>query len=221
VDDRDDVAPDGSPVDVYLALPAEPALGYVRSVLAHRSSVLDLGSGPGRLADALAADGHDVVAVDDSPLMLAHVVGAEPVLEDVWALDLDRRFDAVLASSHLLNDPEPSRRLQLLQVCRAHVRDGGTVVIQRYPPGWQPTEGRSEVGEVGVHLHDVVGHADGSFSAIVTYRLGDRRWDQAFAGWVVDDDELASLAAAAGFAVGEPIDAGRAWVVLRPSGSGP
>jgi hypothetical protein len=72
-----------------------------------------------------------------------------------------------------------------------------------------------------VHLHDVVHHDDGSFSAIVTYRLGDRGWDQPFAAWIVDDDELASLAASTGFAVGEPIDAGRAWVVLRPSGDGP
>jgi SAM-dependent methyltransferase len=214
----DEVAPDGSPVAVYRALPAEPALGYVRSLVSGPASILDLGCGPGRLANPLAADGHQVVAVDDSAGMLADVTGAETVLADVWTLDLDRRFDLVLALSHLVNEPERSRRLDLLRVCRAHVRDGGTVLVQRYPPGWQPGEGTSEVGDVGVHLHDVVHHGDGSFSAVVTYRLGGHGWDQAFTAIVVDDDELAALASATGFVVAETIDTEGAWVVLRPDG---
>src|SRR5262245_568069 len=206
--DDEDVAPDGSPVDVYRALPAEPALSLVRSVLCGfqglhgRASILDLGSGPGRLANALAAEGHRVVAVDDSADMLAHVTGAEAVLADVWTLDLGRRFDVVLALSHLVNEPERERRLQLLQVCRAHVSPDGIVVVQRYPPDWQPVEGTNEVGDVRVHLHDVVGHEDGSFSAVVTYRLGDRQWAQPFTARVVDDGVLASLAAASGFVLG-------------------
>ncbi len=97
----DAVAPDGSPVDVYLALPAEPELGHVRSVLSPGSAVLDLGCGVGRLSNPLAADGHEVVAVDESAEMLAHVIGPEAVLADLWHLDLGRRFDVVLATSHL------------------------------------------------------------------------------------------------------------------------
>ncbi len=70
-----DVAPDGSPVEVCLALPAEPDLSRVCSVLPSLTSVLDLGSGPGRIANPLSAAGHDVVAVDDLSEVLTHVVG--------------------------------------------------------------------------------------------------------------------------------------------------
>jgi SAM-dependent methyltransferase len=188
------------------------------AIVAGPASILDLGCGPGRLANPLAADGHRVVAVDDSAAMLAHLVGAEPLLADVWTLDLGRRFDVVLALSHLVNEPERSRRLRLLRVCRAHVRDGGAVLVQRYPPGWQPVEGESHVGDVGVHLHDVTHHEDGSFSAVVTYRLGDQRWAQPFSALVVGDRELASLASETGFVVGETLDTGGAWIVLRPDG---
>ena len=52
------------------------------------ASVLDLGSGPGRIANPLARAGHDVVAVDDSQAMLDHVEGATTVLADLWTLDL-------------------------------------------------------------------------------------------------------------------------------------
>jgi hypothetical protein len=103
-------------------------------------------------------------------------------------------------------------------VCRAHVAAEGLVVVQRYAPGWQPVEGSNEVGAVRVHLHDVIGRADGSFSAVVTYRLRDQEWEQPFTARVVDDIELASLASATGFAVGETLDADGAWVVLRPDG---
>ena len=56
-----DTAPDGSPVELYLALSPEPDLTRVCSVLHPNWSVLDLGSGPGRIANPLAADGHEVV----------------------------------------------------------------------------------------------------------------------------------------------------------------
>jgi SAM-dependent methyltransferase len=216
----DEVAPDGSPVDVYRALPAEPALGFVRSVLRGPASILDLGSGPGRLANPLAAEGHRVVAIDDSAAMLAHISHAETVLADVWTLDLGRRFDVVLALSHLVNEPHRARRLQLLSVCRAHVAADGLVVVQRYSPGWQPVESDNAVGDVEVHLHDVVDHEDGSFSAVMTYRLRDQQWAQPFTARVVDDGELASLASTTGFVVGETLDADGAWVVLRSDGSG-
>jgi 2-polyprenyl-3-methyl-5-hydroxy-6-metoxy-1,4-benzoquinol methylase len=75
------VAPDGSPVDVYRALPSEPDSSRIRSILNEVGSILDLGCGPGRFSNPLAAAGHRVVAVDDSAEMLSWVLGAETVLE--------------------------------------------------------------------------------------------------------------------------------------------
>lgn len=68
-----DVAPDGSPVAVYLWLPAEPEFTPVLDAIAAPATVLDLGCGVGRLANTLAARGSWVTGVDESAAMLAHL----------------------------------------------------------------------------------------------------------------------------------------------------
>lgn len=213
-----DVASDGSPVDVYRALSCEPDLSRLRSILPQGASILDLGCGSGRLSNPLAAAGHHVVAVDDSAEMLAWVEGAETVLGDVFALDLRRRFHAVLALSHLINGHERWMRSQLLRVCRKHVDDDGVVIVQPYRPGWVPTETTSSAGRVGVHLHDVV-DLDGGFGAAVTYTLGERSWTQRFSAAIVDDEEMAALAAMNDLSVIGAVDGDDAWVLLEPARS--
>lgn len=208
-----DVAPDGSPVAVYLALPSAADVSCVRSVLRPHCSVLDLGSGVGRIANALAAAGHEVVAVDNSAGMLSHVVGAERLQHDVWTLDLGRRFDAVLALSHLINHHSRARRLALLRVCRRHVRDDGVILVQRYAPADPLVEGVHRVGDVEVRLHDVETVGDG-FSARVTYRIGDQSWSQAFDAAIVDDADLRSMAAAVGLSLASTLDHAGEWVLL-------
>lgn len=208
-----DVAPDGSPVQIYAALPAEPELSRVRSLLVPGARILDLGCGTGRIANRLAADGYAVVAVDNSEAMLACVVGAETVLGDVRTLDLGRTFDVVLALSHLINHRERSFRLDLLRVCRKHLADHGVVVVERYAPDWVPSESEGAGGEVSIHLHHVVHHAGRAFAATVTYTLGGRSWSQAFEATIVDDEELASLAFATGLTVSNSTD-DPSWVVL-------
>jgi SAM-dependent methyltransferase len=211
----DGVSPDGSPVQVYLALPADPDLQIVRSAMSDRCSVLDLGAGVGRLANPLAADGHRVVAVDNSPEMLAHIHGPTTVVADIWSLDLAERFDVVLALSHLINSVSRNRRFQLLEVCRRHVRNDGRVIIQRHPPGWTPTDGQGELGEVTVRPSDVEQHAE-YFTAATTYTVHGRSWTQRWEATIVDDIELTVLAEATGFIVSDHFDVGGAWVALAP-----
>ena len=212
-----DVAPDGSPVDVYLALPFEADLARVRAVIPPDASILDLGSGPGRLSNPLAADGHDLVAVDDSAEMLSHVVGASTVLADVWQLDLGRQFDVVLALSHLVNDRSPARRIELLKVCRRHLADTGVIVLQRFPPDWSPLEETGSIGDVGVRLFGVQPFNDDGFAAAVEYRLGEQTWIQRFEAAIVDDAELNALAAAAGLIVRRSLDDEGSWMLLGAS----
>lgn len=211
----DEVARDGSPVEVYAALPAEPDLGSVRSLIPEGARVLDLSCWTGRISSPLVGDGHPVVAVDDSEAMLARVVGAETVTADVWTLGIGRRFDVVLALSHLINHPDRSRRLTLLQVCRNHLADDGVVVVQRYPPGWLPTDSEGTIGHVTIKLHDVVRQTGGVFEATATYTVGPRSWSQAFEAMIVDDDEMRSLALEAGLAI-DHVAGDASWVVLSP-----
>jgi SAM-dependent methyltransferase len=210
-----DVAPDGSPVAVYLALEPGDDLARVRSVLPLRARVLDLGSGPGRIANALAVDGHDVVAVDDAPEMLEHVRGARTVPADVWTLDLGERFDAVLALSHLINDPSRDRRVQLLDVCARHVSRNGVVVVQRLALE-PPTEGTRTFGALTVRAHDIVS-AGNHVRAATTYELEGASWTQHWEAELVDDAELAHCAADAGLTIDRAIAEDTRWVVLTPA----
>ena len=91
--DAGPIAPDGSAVAMYAALPAERAVAaMLHRALPPAGSVLDLGAGTGRLAGPLAALGHPVVAVDNSPQMLARVpAGIDTVCADIGTLALPDR----------------------------------------------------------------------------------------------------------------------------------
>jgi SAM-dependent methyltransferase len=214
VTDRD-VAPDGSPVEVYRALRAGADLEIVREYARPGASVLDLGSGPGRIANPLARAGYEVVAVDNSQAMLDHVEGATTVLADLWTLDLGRTFDLVLVMSHLIIDPGRARRVQLLEVCARHVARDDVVLVRRLPLGWMLAEERRTVGDVTVHMHDVEVLPNG-FRASNTYTVGDRSWTQAYESDWVDNAELEACATIAGLRVDRVLDDHR-WIVLRPA----
>ena len=93
------ITPDGCAVDFYARMTAmgEPAI--VHDAIGPGASILELGCGTGRITHPLTGLGHPVVAVDESPEMLAHVRGAETVCARIEDLDLGRRFDAVLLAS--------------------------------------------------------------------------------------------------------------------------
>ena len=128
------VAPDGSPVDIYRALPRLEAADTIHAAIPARASVVDLGCGTGRFARALAELGHDVVAVDNEPAMLEGLVGTDritTVFGDIEGLSLDRTFDVVLLASHLVNDDDLGRRA--LAVATEHLAPGGAVIGEVYP----------------------------------------------------------------------------------------
>lgn len=207
-----EVAPDGSPVAVYLALPPGDAPAIIDSETVSGGSILELGSGPGRITRPLAEMGHAVVAVDNSPEMLAHIDCAETVLVDLFTLDLARTFDGVVAGSHLINAPDPLTRQALLAVCRRHVAPGGVVLIERYEPAWaaQPTASQSLVGPVHIRF-DLVESAAGAFRGRVTYRLDGRVWTQEFTAANVTAHMLGEEAKAAGLRLSRWLDPARTW----------
>jgi SAM-dependent methyltransferase len=173
---------DGCPVEVYRLLPTAGEPEIIHAALPAGATVLDLGSGCGRIAHALVDLGHPVVAVDDSPDMLAHVHGAETVCGRIEDLRLDRRFDAVLLCSHLINTPAEPVRHSLLATARRHLADSGKLLVEWHPPSWFDTVSdgqRGRLGDVEILLLDVVRDGD-LLSATVRYSTANARWFHSF-----------------------------------------
>jgi SAM-dependent methyltransferase len=208
------VSPDGSPVDVYRRLPPRGEAELVHGAIAAGADVLELGCGAGRLTHELIRFGHPVVAVDESPAMLAHVLGAETVLSRIEELELNRRFQCVLLASHLVNAEEDERET-LLRTCARHVASDGVVVMERYPPQWRPEDSAAaQIGDVTVTLRDVR-RAGRRFTATAEYVLEGRTWRQPFAGVLLDDDELDASLRRVGLTLARTLDEAGAWVEAR------
>lgn len=190
---------DGSPVELYALLPeaGEPTL--VHSAVPAGAAVLDLGAGVGRVAQPLVALGHPVLAVDNSAAMLAHVRDAETLLADIETLRLDRRFDAALLASNLINTPDTTLRRALLATAAHHVTENGRVIVQWHPPGWfdavDSTPGR--LGPVTITVQDIVRDGD-LLSATVHYDEVYRHWEHPFTARRLSTSDLDEELAATG-----------------------
>jgi SAM-dependent methyltransferase len=212
------ITPDGCAVDFYAQMPdfGEPAI--VHAAAGAGASILDLGCGAGRITRPLAALGHEVVAVDESPDMLAHVRGAQTVCARIEDLHLGRRFDAVLLASHLVNVADEPERRALLAACRRHVADEGCVIIQQHAPDWFAAAGEAESTRDNViyRLRDVSRPAPNLVSATVEYVVGDRRWTQTFTASRLDGAELAATLADAGLRLERYLTESRTWFRAVP-----
>jgi SAM-dependent methyltransferase len=212
------VAPDGSPVDIYRALPRPEAADAIHAAIPARASFLDLGCGTGRFARALAELGHDVVAVDNEPAMLEGLEGRDgisTVVGDIGGLSLDRTFDVVLLASHLVNDDDLGPRA--LAVATEHLAPGGVVIGEVYPAStnWLTAIGRrSMVGPVGITVTRAALDGD-RLDAAVRYELDGRTWDQPFIARLLDEPALMDRLDEADLAFERWLDAGRGWFLAR------
>jgi SAM-dependent methyltransferase len=101
------ITPDGCAVDFYARMTAMGEPEIVHEAAGPGASILELGCGTGRITHPLAELGHEVVAVDESPEMLAHVHGAQTVCARIEDLALGRvladaglRLDRYLTDDH-------------------------------------------------------------------------------------------------------------------------
>jgi SAM-dependent methyltransferase len=189
-------------VEVYRRLPPDGEAELVHAAVPAGADVLDLGCGVGRIARPLAALGHRVVGVDESPAMLALLPdGIEAAHSRIEDLDLPGRFGGVLLASHLVNTPDAEARTALLGAAARHLAPGGVLVAQWNPPQWfdrlRPG-GRypGTLGSVATEL-EVLGLTPDALEAVVRYSVDDMRWEQWFRAARLDVDSLdAELAAA-------------------------
>jgi SAM-dependent methyltransferase len=199
-------------------MPEQGEAQIVHEAAGPGASVLELGCGTGRVTGPLAALGHAVVAVDESPDMLAHVTGAQTVCSSIEDLSLGRRFEAVLLASHLINVPDDDIRTALLAACRAHVSDTGCVLVEWHPPAWFESASDSErtVDGIIMRLRDVTRPAPDLLSATVEYVAGDRRWTQTFTARQLTEPELAASLAAAGLRLDRYLTPDQRWFRAVP-----
>jgi SAM-dependent methyltransferase len=183
------------------------------------SSVLELGCGTGRITHPLMALGHQVVAVDESPEMLAHVRDAEKVCTRIENLALGRRFDVVLLASHLINTDDTAQRTAFLAACRDHVADEGCVVIQQQAPGWFASAADAEHVRDGIifRVRNVSRPAPDLLSARMEYVDGDRVWTHAFTARRLDDAGLRAVLDGSGLRLDRYLTDDRNWLRAVPA----
>ena len=96
------------------------------------ASVLDAGSGTGRVAIELAYRGVAVAGVDVDASMLATARKAAPDLDwsehDLATLDLGRRFDVVVMAGNVPLFTPPGTHAAIVAGCARHVGPGGALV---------------------------------------------------------------------------------------------
>ncbi|MFE5535605.1 methyltransferase domain-containing protein [Streptomyces sp. NPDC056492] len=123
-----------------------------QAVPAGPGRVLDLCCGGGRSAVELARAGHEVTAVDISPIQLAAAQKRAAefgvtdrmtfVHADVTTLDLDRVFDAVVIGGLSVTLFDGEARTALLRTVTRHLAPGGRLLFDHAPA--QPDEQESE-----------------------------------------------------------------------------
>ncbi|MER5319962.1 class I SAM-dependent methyltransferase [Streptosporangium roseum] len=213
------ITPDGCAVDHYAMLTPKGEPEHIHAAIPEGASILELGSGTGRITHSLLALGHEVVAVDESPEMLSHIRGAETVCSSIQSLALHRKFDVVLLMSFVVETADDGLRQAFLRACREHVADDGCVILQRQPPEWydtiQPFERAGDDGRV-VRMTEVSRPEPHLLHATMEYTVGERKWTHSFVSRRLDDDFLEAALGEAGLTMSGFLNGDRGWVRAVP-----
>ena len=212
------VAPDGSPVALYLKLDGAAEAAFIHRAVPADAAILELGAGAGRVTRHLTRAGHPVTAVDNSQAMLDElheIDGVERVLADIRDLDLlPRRWPVVLLASHLINDLSGPA---FLASAARHTEDRGMVLLQRHEPGWidrvEPYVSRQ--AGLDIQMLDIQRPEPGVLTATIGFKIDDHHYEQTFTAYEIDDARMAALAAEVDCEVVDVLGEHRKWVRLR------
>lgn len=214
--------PDGSLVELYRRMPPTGEAEQIHALLPPQSSVLELGSGTGRIADPLAQLGHDVTAVDDSDVMLAEVRHARPVRARIENLRLTEEFDAVLLATNLIHYRGDDLRRAVLAAIARHLKPTGKAAIQWKPPSFwaaRPT-GWTESKTIGDVLVRVTIHrnADGLVDGEYALTVDGPELGQCFHLEVLTLEELVRELGRAGLRLTTAAPESTEWLEVAHSG---
>lgn len=214
------ITSDGCAVEFYALLPAFGEAEIVHAAVPPGASVLELGCGTGRILRPLAALGHPVTGVDDSPDMLARVPDLPTACSPIQSLRLGRRFAVVLLASTMIN-ADPATRRGFLATVRAHLDDDGIAVFQQNPPPWFETfrddePVRDDPGGIR-RIVRAARWAPPRMRVVIEYQAGGHVWTHAWTSYQISDAELAGDLAAAGLRFGDWLTGDHAWFTARPA----
>jgi SAM-dependent methyltransferase len=184
--------------------------------------VLELGAGTGRVAVDLAAQGHETVALDSDPTVLAVLADRDPavtaVTADVCEFHLGETFPLVLAPMQLIQIiGGRERRAAMLERVRAHLEPGGTFAAALADPHQAAADEHTEpplpdmlerdgwvLSSLPVSIDERDGHVVVTRRRLSVSPTGDLEEEMAeIAFELVTADELEREARAAGLAPGE------------------
>ncbi|GHF89326.1 class I SAM-dependent methyltransferase [Streptomyces griseosporeus] len=213
------ITPDGCAVELYSRLPAGPEPDIIEAAVPAGASMLELGSGVGRMTHPLLERGFTVTAVDESPEMLARVRGARTICSPIEDLDLGERFDVVLLASFLVHAADLDVRRGLLRTCVRHVAEDGCVLIQREGEDYHsrvPRERRDPHGfTVRILSSEPVN--EGVRSVHAEYVFPDATWTQTFRARPLTKEQFEEALAEAGLRVDRYLTEDRIWVRAVPA----
>jgi SAM-dependent methyltransferase len=211
---------DGCAVEFYALMPTFGEPEIIHAAVPPRASILELGCGTGRILRPLAALGHPVTGVDDSPDMLARSPDLPTERSPIQSLRLDRRFDVVLLASTMIN-ADPVTRQGFLATVRHHLHDGGIAVFQQNPPEWFETftaaePVRDDPGAIRRIIRSARWQPPRMYVEI-EYQVGADIWTHAWTSYQISKKELAGNLAAASLRLGNWLTDDHAWFTARPA----
>jgi SAM-dependent methyltransferase len=213
------ITPDGCAVDLYARLPVREEPDIIAAAVPAGASILELGSGVGRMTHPLIERGFTVTAVDESAEMLERVRGARTICSPVEALDAGGTFDVVLLASFLVHAGDVAVRQGMLDTCRRHVADGGCVLIQREGPDYHTNLPRERVDPSGFTVRIVSAEpvGDGVNSVRVEYEFPDAAWTHTFLARPLTREQFEEALAQAGLKVDRYLTDDQVWVRAVPA----
>ncbi|MFF1395531.1 class I SAM-dependent methyltransferase [Streptomyces sp. NPDC058287] len=213
------ITPDGCAVDLYARLPAGEEPDIIAAAVPAGASILELGSGVGRMTHPLIERGFTVTAVDESAEMLERVRGARTICSPVEALDAGGTFDVVLLASFLVHAGDVAVRQGMLDTCRRHVADGGCVLIQREGPDYHTNLPRERVDPSGFTVRIVSAEpvGDGVNSVRAEYEFPDAAWTHTFLARPLTREQFEEALAQAGLKVDRYLTDDQVWVRAVPA----
>lgn len=211
------ITADGCPVELYALLPARGEAEIVHAAVPAGATILELGAGAGRVTRGLLTLGHRVVAVDESPDMLAHIRDTPTVCAPIESLCLADRFDVVLLASYLVNETDDELRASWLAVCERHLAPDGVLILQRHTPSWFDRAEPYERVDDGItfRLRTVARPAPHLLEVTMEYEHDGRRWTHSYVHRRLDDDEIAAEIAGAGLRLASRLTGDGSWLLAR------